>query len=108
MELTIFKVREHHEPEVYDTFEATEWYDYQEYDASTDFARVMWNKLIGDAFGDDYYYCADWFDYISTFSDLDKNYKGEGIYIDGKLVIGVDELKNGISEIILGNVKYYI
>lgn len=108
MELIIFKVTEHHEPEVYDTFTITEYYDDENYNGSIDFARVMWNKLIGDAFGEDYYYCADWFDYISTFSDLDKNYKGEGIYIDGKLVIGVDELKNGISEIILGNVKYYI
>lgn len=108
MELIIFKVTEHHEPEVYDTFTITEYYDDENYNGSIDFARVMWNKLIGDAFGEDYYYCADWFDFMSTFTALDRNYKGEGIYQDGKLILGVDELKNGISEIILGNVKYYI
>jgi hypothetical protein len=81
--------------------------DYSYENISKHFASHMWNSLIGEKIGDDQNYIADWWDYTTTYNT--NRYNGEGIYnAQGVVIMHVEELIHGISELKVGNVKYFI
>ena len=72
------------------------------------FAHFMWDAIIKQkhGLGHDHKYCRDFYDYDNTFNRL--QYDGEGIYAEGKKILSVDDLRNGIINVELGNFLYFI
>ena len=70
------------------------------------FASIIWKKLVSKQFGFDYAYMRSYYDY-THFYHMD-NYVGEAIYHNGLPVMKVSDLYNGISMIVVGDNIYSV
>ena len=105
MEVTIYKRNTEGEEKAYHHFYFNEEEGLYS-NIETQFAHVMWDRLIKQRFGHEFVYICDYYDYTSEFSRF--GYKGEGIYYKGKKIIDVDDLSNGIRDIEIKNNLYLI
>lgn len=70
------------------------------------FASIMWKKLVSKQFGFDYAYMRSYYDYTNFYHR--DNYVGEAIYHNGLPVMRVEDLYYGMHMIVVGDNIYSV
>lgn len=86
-------------------------YDYEEslYDTKEKaFIHYFWDAIIKQKYEltNECMYIRDYYEYNNNFNRL--SYRGEGIYYKGKIIISLDDLRNGVKDVEIGDKLYFI